>query len=122
MDARLDQAAGESGKGVAGINSNGAVHRLHPLPLSLGVEDLEGGDGLAEEEGEGAEVSVPGDVQVGDLLVVLEIACCVVHVPQVVFALDVVQVVLDKLLLVGELEQDCEEAEELYYDFLVAFL
>jgi hypothetical protein len=38
-----------------------------------------------------------------------------------VFALDVVLVVADELVFVGEFEEDCEEAEELLDDFGVAF-
>jgi hypothetical protein len=45
-----------------------------------------------------------------------------VHVAEVVFALDVVLVGADELVFVGKFEEDCEEAEEFDYDFVVAFL
>lgn len=42
------------------------------------------------------------------------------HVTEVVFAFDVVLVVFDELVFVGELENDGEETEELDDDFVVA--
>lgn len=42
------------------------------------------------------------------------------HVTEVVFALDIVLVVFDELVLIRELEDDCEETEELDDDFVVA--
>jgi hypothetical protein len=43
-----------------------------------------------------------------------------VHVPEVVFALHVVDVIFDQLVLIGKLEDDGEEAQELVYNFFVA--
>jgi hypothetical protein len=63
-----------------------------------------------------------GDVQVGDLLVVLGVPGRVVHVSQMVLALDIVLVVIRELVLIGKLEKDCEEVEQLDDNFLVAFL
>lgn len=63
-----------------------------------------------------------GGVDAGHLGVLLLAARSVVHVAEVVFPFDVVLVVADKLVFIGELEQDREEAEEFDDDFAVAFL
>lgn len=62
------------------------------------------------------------DVQSAKLLVLLLASGGIVHVAEVIFAFDVVLVGADELVFVGEFEEDCEEAEEFDYDFIVAFL
>lgn len=42
------------------------------------------------------------------------------HVTKVVFALDIVLVVFNELVLIRKLEDDCEETEKLDDDFVVA--
>lgn len=98
------------------------ITTYHPLPVPLAVEDLQPTHGLAEEQGDGAQVRMAGDVQLADLLVLVAGARGVVHVPQVVLAADVVLVVADQLVLVGELEEDGEEPQQLDDDLVVAFL
>lgn len=122
VDAALQVAARDGAQRVADVDGDGRVLRLDPLPLALRVEDLQRRDGLPEEEGDGSEVGVPWCEERADALVLLGRARLVVHVAQVVLALFVVDVVADELLLVGELEHDGEEAEELVYHELVAFL
>lgn len=122
VDARLDVAARERREGVARVDRDGAVLRLDPFPAALGVENLQGRDGLPEQQRQRAQVRVPGNVELGQALVLLGAARRVVHVAQVVLALDVVLVVPDQLVLVGELEQDGEQAQELDYYLFVAFL
>lgn len=52
-----------------------------------------------------------GAVKLADLLVLFWAARGIVHIAQVVFALDVVLVVTDELVLVRELEENCEETK-----------
>lgn len=122
MDTRLDQPAREGRQRITGVDRNRAILGLHPFPVPLGIEDLESRYRLAEEEGYGAQVCVPGAVELADLLVLFGAAGGIMHVPQVVFALDIVLVVADELVFVGKLQQDGEEAEELFDNFGVAFL
>lgn len=63
-----------------------------------------------------------GPVEVAYELVLGGAAGRVVHVSQVVFAFDVVLVVLHELVFGGQLEEEGEEAEQLDDDFRVAFL
>jgi hypothetical protein len=59
VDSALDISTGEERKGVTCIDGNGPVLRLDPLPLILDmVTDLQGRDGLAEEQCPRAKVSV----------------------------------------------------------------
>jgi hypothetical protein len=62
-----------------------------------------------------------GAIQVADKFILFGAARGIVHIPQVVFPLDVVLVVADELVFVGEFEEDGEEAEEFRNDFGVAF-
>lgn len=61
-------------------------------------------------------------VKLANLLVLLCRARFVVHVPEMVFSTVIIDVVTDQLIFVWKLEQNREQAEELYNDFLVAFL
>ena len=63
-----------------------------------------------------------GRVQASDLFVDLSAAGCVVHVAEMVLAFDVVEMVADELILVGEFEEDGEEMKELFDNFGVTFL
>jgi hypothetical protein len=60
---------------------------------------------------------VSGRVELADLRVDLRRAGGIVHVPKVVFSFDVVRVVSNELVLVGEFKDDGEEAKELDYHF-----
>jgi hypothetical protein len=81
----LDVAAGEEAEGVAGVHGQAAVEGLGPLPVAgLVVADLQGGDGLAEQQRDGAEVRMAaGPEPVGQLLDLLVGELGVLHVPQV---------------------------------------
>ena len=59
-------------------------------------------------------------VELADLLMNLRRARRIMHVAKMVFTLDVVLVLFDELIFVGEFEYDGEEAEELDDDFVVA--
>lgn len=122
VHAALEVPARERAQGVADVHRDGGVLRLDPLPLVLRVQDLQGRDGLAEEQREGPEVGVARHVHAAHLLVLLRAPRRVVHVAQVVLAFLVVEVVLDELLLVLELQEDGEDAEESEEDFLVDVL
>jgi hypothetical protein len=59
-------------------------------------------------------------VQLADLCIELWRTSGVVHVPEMIFAFHVIDVILDQLVLIGKLEDDGEEAEELVHNFFVA--
>jgi hypothetical protein len=121
MNRRLEEVTSQSLQRVADVDRDGLVLRLDPLPLLLRVQNLQSSDGLAEEERDAAQVSVAWRIELADLLVDFRGAGCVVHVAEMVFAFNVVLVVSDELIFVGDFEDDGEEAEELDDDFAVAF-
>jgi hypothetical protein len=59
-------------------------------------------------------------IELADLCVELWRTSSIVHVPEMVFAFHVVNVILDQLVSIGKLEDDGKEAEELIHDFFVA--
>jgi hypothetical protein len=120
VDRRLEEVARQSLQRVADVYRDGFVLRLDPLPLLLRVQDLQSSDWLTEQERDAAQVGVAWRVELADLLVDFRGAGGVVHVAEVVFAFDVVLVVLDELVFVGQFEDDGEEAEELDDYFIVA--
>lgn len=122
MDTRLDETTRQSSQGITGVNRDGPVLRTHPLPLALGVEDLQRGNRLAEEKSEGSQVCMAGAIQIAYVFVDFLAARCVVHVAKVVFAFDIVLMVTDELVFVWELEENGEETEEFLDYFRVAFL
>ena len=84
VDRAPDVAARQEVERVARVDRDRRVLRLHPLPLVRErVLDLQRGDGLAEEEREGAEVGVPEGPGL-DLRVLLRGALAVLHVAEVV--------------------------------------
>ena len=113
--------ASQSLQRVADVDRDGLVLRLDPLPLLLRVQDLQSSDRLAEEKRDAAQVSVAWRVELADLLMNLRRARRIVHVAKMVFTLDVVLVLFDELIFVGEFEYDGEEAEKLDDYFVVAF-
>lgn len=120
MNRRLEEVARQSLQRVADVDRDGLVLRLDPLPLLLRVQDLQSSDGLAEEKRDAAQVGVAWRVELADLLVDFWGAGGVVHVAEVVFAFDVVLVVFDELVFVGQFEDDGEEAEKFDNYFVVA--
>jgi hypothetical protein len=120
MNRRLEEITSQSLQSVADVDRDGLVLRLDPLPLLLRIQDLQSGDGLAEEKCDAAQVGMARRVQLAYLLVDFRRAGCVVHVAEVVFAFDVVLVVPDELVFVGQLQDDGEEAKELDDNFVVA--
>lgn len=110
MYRRLEEVARQSLQGVADVDRDGLVLRLDPLPLLLRVQNLQSSNRLAEEKRDAAQVSVAWRVELANLLVNLRGARCVVHVAKMVFAFDVVLVLFDELVFVGEFEDDGEEA------------
>jgi hypothetical protein len=59
-------------------------------------------------------------IELADLCVELWRTSSIVHIPEMVFAFHVVNVILDQLILIGKLEDDGKEAEELIHNFCVA--
>ena len=121
MNRRLEEVASQSLQRVADVDRDGLVLRLDPLPLLLGVQDLQSSDRLAEEKRDAAQISVAWRVELADLLMNLRRARRIMHVAKMVFTLDVVLVLFDELIFVGEFEYDGEEAEKLDDYFVVAF-
>lgn len=102
VNGAADVASGEEIERVTGVDRNGAILRLDPLPLArLVVLDLEGGDGLTEQKRERSKVGMATSPK-AELRVLLGRELGVLHVPKVVLALllvavDLLQVVLGKL-------------------------
>lgn len=80
VDTRFDQTARESCQGITGIYGNSSILRPHPLPITLGVKNLQSCYRLAEKEGDCAEIGMSGAIQTSDFIVLLSTACCVVHI------------------------------------------
>ena len=121
MNRRLEEVASQSLQRVADVDRDGLVLRLDPLPLLFRVQNLQSSNWLAEEKRDTAQVSVAWRVELANLLVNFRGARSVVHVAKMVFTLDVVLVLFDELVFVGEFEYDGEEAEKLDDYFVVAF-
>ena len=49
MNTRLDQATRERRQRITGVDRNGSILGLHPLPVPLRIEDLQSRDRLTEE-------------------------------------------------------------------------
>jgi hypothetical protein len=57
MDGALDITTSQELQSIAGVDGQGGILRLNPLPLvRVRVANLERSDGLTEEESEGPEV------------------------------------------------------------------
>ena len=75
MDRRAVEAPGEELERVARVDDERAGDVAHPAPgapacacaCGAGEEDLQGGDGLGVEEGDGAEVGVALEPDLGRL-------------------------------------------------------
>lgn len=111
VDRRLEEVGCQSLQSVADVDRDGLVLWLDPLPLLFGIQDLQGSDRLAEEKRDATQVSVAWRVELTDLLVNFWRSGCIVHVAKVVLALDIVFVVFDELVFVGQFENDSEEAK-----------
>lgn len=98
--------------GVAHITHNTSIDRRHVAPFPACGLDLEPGHVLAPEQRQRAEVRMGACPMVVDLLVVLFVSGVVHHVAQVVVAWVVVAVSRGEEVL-GELEDEGEELEDL---------
>ena len=58
VDGGLVEAPGEELERVPGVDDERVGHVPDPAPAAVGGEDLQRGDGLRPEDGEGAEVGV----------------------------------------------------------------
>lgn len=93
--------------------------RLDPFPVTgVVITDLQSSNGLAEQEGEGSQVGMTLG-QFLDTFIVLRSVLEVHHVTEVVLGLFFVLVDVGEEVL-GELQGDGEEDEELIQDFGVA--
>lgn len=118
MDRAPDISASQERQGIARVHSESSILGLHPLPLARRVVlDLQRGDGLAEEQRPGAEVGVAAAPETADLDVLLGRVLGVLHVPEMVLALDLVPVdvreVVFRELECGR-EQDVQGVEHFF--------
>ena len=112
MDRAADVSGSQERQRVARVHSKRPVLGLHPLPLARRVVlDLQRRDGLAEEQRPRAEVGVPAAPEAADLEVLLGRVLGVLHVPEVVLALDLVPVDVREVVL-RKFEGDCEQDVE----------
>jgi hypothetical protein len=102
MNRGLKEVASQSLQSVANVDRDSLVLRLDPLPLLLRIQNLQSSNWLAEEKRDTAQVSVAWRVELADLLVNLRRARRIVHVAKMVFTLDVVLMLFDELVFVGE--------------------
>lgn len=91
MNRRLDVAARQETQCVAGVDRQAAVKRLRPFPLTgLMVLDLQGSNGLSEEEGDCSQIGVASCPHaIRELGNLLRAVLGVLHVPQVRLIVDV---------------------------------
>jgi hypothetical protein len=69
MDGTLDITTSQELQSIAGVDGQGGILRLNPLPLvRVRVANLERSDGLTEQESEGAEVCGCGSGQYENLI------------------------------------------------------
>lgn len=118
MDAAPEKTVGQELQRVGDVDGDGAVEGPHPLPAAVLAAHLQGRDGLAEQQGEAAEVGVALDPDVVEPRVGLGVAGVVLHVPQVAVREGVVAVEMGEVVL-GKLEDDGEEGQELLDDVMV---
>lgn len=123
VDRRLDVVARQETQRIARVDGQAAIERLGPLPLArLVVLDLQGGHGLAEQQGDGAQVGVArGPQAVGQLSDFGLIEFAVLHVSEVGFVVDVPAVDLGEEVW-GQLEGEGDEGVEGVKDFVVEVL
>lgn len=123
VHCRLDVPSRQEAERVARVDRQAPVERLGPLPLPrLVVPDLQGRDGLSEEEGDGAEVGVAeGPEAVAQLLQLLRGELGVLHVPQVGLVVDVPAVNLCEEVW-WQLEGEGDEVQQRVEDLVVQLL
>lgn len=121
MHTRLEIVTSERLKSVADVDGDSLILRLDPLPLLLRVQDLQSSDWLPEKQRDTSEISVSWRVELADLTVQLRRAGGVVHIAEMILALDIVLVLLDELVFVFEFENDGKETQKLHYDKIVTF-
>lgn len=123
VNGRLDVAPGQKAQRIARVDRQAAVERLGPLPRAGRVVlDLQGGDRLSKEQGDGAQVGVPGRPQpVGQLRLFVLAELAVFHVSQVRLVMHVPFVDLGEEVL-GQLEGDGNQVVEWVQNLVVEVL
>ena len=119
MDAGFNVAARQCCQRIAGVDGDGSILRLDPFPVALGVEDLECGYRLAEEQSHATKIGVAGTVKLSHFLVLFRSTRGVVHITEMILAAVIVKVILDELFFIGQLKQQSEEAQQLHHDLRV---
>jgi hypothetical protein len=120
VNARLQVSTSHSRKCITNIDRDGLILRLHPLPLTLRVLDLQRRDRLSVQKGYRPKVCMARRVKISNSMILFDTPGGVMHVPHMILALDVILMLTDELVFVWELQDDGEELEELDYDFLMA--
>jgi len=106
VNRRLEEVASQSLQRIADVDCDGLVLRLDPLPLLLRVQDLQGGNRLAEQKCDTSKIGMAWRVKLANLCVEFRRTSSVVHVSEMILSLDVVLVVFDQLVFVGEFKDD----------------
>lgn len=108
MDTRLDQSTRKSSQSIACVDRDSSILRSNPLPIPLGVKNLQGGHWLPEEQCDCSQIRVTGTIQASNFLVFLGAASCIVHVAQMVFSTDIILVIANQLFFIIKLEENGE--------------
>lgn len=95
MNGRLEEVARQSLQRIANIDRDRFVLRLDPFPLALRIQDLQRSNRLTEQKRNAPEISVARRVELADLSIELWRTSGVVHVPKMIFAFHIVDVVFD---------------------------
>jgi hypothetical protein len=121
VDAALEEPVGEELQRIRHIDRDAAVVRTNPLPRAIlrRITNLQRRNGLTKQEGETAKVGVALDPDIVELGVGGRVAGVVLHVPQVAVRGGLfVPVALGEVVL-GKLEDNGEEDEELVDDVVM---
>jgi hypothetical protein len=121
VDRRLDIAARQEAQRVASVDSQTTIKGFRPLPGScLRILDLQRCHGLAEQQRQRAQVRVASDpdfvVQFPELLELVALEACVLHVPQVRLVVRLPPVQVDQVVfrqLQGNGDEVVERREHL---------
>jgi hypothetical protein len=119
MNAALKEAIRQELESIGDIHRDAAVVRLNPLPVAIASADLQGGDGLAEEQGQAPKVGVPFDPNVVKLGIGGRITRVVLHVPEMTVRDGLLVPVTDGKIILGKLEDDGKQSQKLLNHIVV---
>lgn len=112
MHRTLEPPARQVRDGVCQVDRDGARLGRHIRPIPIVAQDLQADDGLAEQKRDGAEVGVAALLAIVACFPLLFRPRMIEHVPEMVLALLLISVLLDEVFLVGQLQDNREQAQE----------